>query len=69
MPTYKVTHNYTLAKIAYVEANKKQQAQEIADNLLIANPEFGYTDEVIEGVLSYGVYKDFDYVDIREETE
>jgi len=69
MPTYKVTHNYTLAKVAYVEADNEEQAQEIADNLLIANPEFGYTDEVIEGVLSYGVYKDFDYVDIREETE
>lgn len=69
MPTYKVTHNYTLAKVAYVEADSEEQAQDIADTLLIVNPEFGHTDEVVEGVLSYGVYKDFEYVDIREESE
>jgi hypothetical protein len=66
MKTYKVTFYYTLAKVAFVNAEDEQQAVDIADTLLIENPEFEMTDESIEGVLSYSVYKDFEYTDTEE---
>jgi hypothetical protein len=66
MATYKVTHNYTLAKITYVSAESEEEAQDIADTLLLVNPEFGSTDEVVKGVLSFATHKEYDYTDVRE---
>jgi hypothetical protein len=66
MATYKVTHNYTLAKIAYVSAETEEEAREIADTLLIENPEYEMTDESVEGVLSFSKYREYNFTDAEE---
>lgn len=66
MATYKVTHNYTLAKIAYVSAETEEEAREIADTLLLVNPEFETNGTPVEGVLSFSKYREYNFTDSEE---